>query len=82
MPGRTEAVTASVREEGTAAVAPHKQGDIERAVRDAGAFFLLELAWLLYALVAIGPIALLAAAAVFGVRAARRRSDARLLEGA
>src|SRR3954452_18569151 len=65
-----------------AAVAPHKQGDIERTVRDAGAFFLLELAWLLYALVAIGPIALLALAAVFGVRAARRRSDARLLEGA
>jgi hypothetical protein len=65
-----------------AAVAPHKQGDIERTVRDAGAFFLLELAWLLYALVAIGPIVLLAVAAVFGVRAARRRSDARLLEGA
>ena len=65
-----------------AAVVPHKQGDIERTVRDAGRFFLLELAWLLYAVVAIGPIALLAAAAVFGVRAARRRSDARLLEGA
>jgi hypothetical protein len=65
-----------------AAVVPHKQGDIERTVRDAGRFFLLELAWLLYALVAVGPIALLAAAAVFGVRAARRRSDARLLEGA
>ena len=42
----------------------------------------LSLAWLLYALVAIGPIALLAAAVVFGIRAARRRSDARLLEGA
>ncbi len=65
-----------------AAVVPHKQGHVERTVRDAGAFFLLELAWLLYAIVAIGPIALLAAAAVFGVRAARRRSDARLLEGA
>jgi len=65
-----------------AAVVPHKQGDVERTVRDAGVFFLLELAWLLYAIVAIGPIALLAAAAVFGVRAARRRSDARLLEGA
>lgn len=65
-----------------AAVVPHKQGDVERTVRDAGAFFLLELAWLLYAIVAIGPIALLAAAAVFGVRTARRRSDARLLEGA
>jgi Domain of unknown function (DUF4349) len=65
-----------------AAVVPHEQGDIERTVRDAGGFFLLELAWLLYAVVALGPIALLAAAAVFGVRAARRRSDARLLEGA
>ena len=55
---------------------------LERTLRDAGDFLVLELAWLLYALIVIGPIALLAAAAVLAVRAARRRSDARLLEGA
>ena len=64
------------------AAVPHEQTRIERTLRDAGGFLLLELAWLLYALVAIGPIVLLAAAAVYAVRAGRRRSDARLLEGA
>jgi hypothetical protein len=64
-----------------ASAAPHKRGHVERTVRDAGGFLLLELAWLLYALIAVVPIALLAAAAVFAVRTARRRSDARLLEG-
>jgi hypothetical protein len=65
-----------------AAAVPHRQGRLERTAREAGAFLLRELAWLVYALIAIGPIVLLAVAAVFGVRAARRRSDARLLEGA
>jgi hypothetical protein len=65
-----------------AAVVPHHQGRLGRTVSDAGAFLVRELAWLLYALIVVGPIALLAAAAVVAVRSARRRSDARLLEGA
>jgi hypothetical protein len=64
------------------AAVPHHQGRLERTARDAGAFLVRELAWLLYALIVIAPIALIAAAAVAVVRAARRRSDARLLEGA
>jgi hypothetical protein len=64
------------------AAVPHEPSRVERTLRDAGGFLLLELAWLLYALVAVGPIVLLAAAAVYAVRAGRRRSDARLLEGA
>jgi uncharacterized protein DUF4349 len=64
-----------------AATAPHRASGIERTLREAGSFLLLELVWLVYALVVIGPIALLALAVVLGVRAARRRSDARLLEG-
>jgi hypothetical protein len=90
----TKARAATVREGSLATVSmtfttpeakaalPHEQSRIERTLRDAGGFLLLELAWLLYALVAVGPIVLLAAAAVYVVRAGRRRSDARLLEGA
>jgi hypothetical protein len=58
---------------------PHHQGRLERTARNAGAFLVRELAWLVYALIVLAPIALLAAAAVFGVRAGRRRSEARLL---
>jgi uncharacterized protein DUF4349 len=65
-----------------AAAVPHEQGRLGRTLSNAGDFLVRELAWLLYALIVVGPIALLAAAAVVGVRAARRRSDARLLEGA
>jgi hypothetical protein len=65
-----------------AAAVPHEPGRLGRTLSHAGDFLLLELAWLLYALIVVGPIALLAAAAVLSVRAARRRSDARLLEGA
>ena len=65
-----------------AAVVPHHQGRIDRTFSSAGDFLVRELAWLLYALIVVGPIAVLAAAAVFAVRTARRRSDARLLEGA
>jgi hypothetical protein len=64
-----------------AAAVPHEQGRLGRTLDNAGEFLVRELAWLLYALIVVGPIALLAAAAVFGLRAARRRSDARLLEG-
>jgi uncharacterized protein DUF4349 len=62
-----------------AAAVPHHQGRLERTARDAGAFLVRELAWLLYALIVLAPIALLAGAAVFAVRSGRRRSEARLL---
>jgi hypothetical protein len=65
-----------------AAIVPHHQGRLERTARDAGAFLVRELAWLLYAVIVIAPIALIAAAAVAVARAVRRRSDARLLESA
>ena len=65
-----------------AAAVPHRPGRLDRTLGNAGDFLVRELAWLLYALIVVGPIALLAAAAVFGVRTARRRSDARVLEGA
>jgi hypothetical protein len=62
-----------------AAAVPHHPGRLERTARDAGAFLVRELAWLLYAVIVLAPIALLAAALVFGLRAGRRRSDERLL---
>jgi hypothetical protein len=62
-----------------AAAVPHHPGRLERTARDAGAFLVRELAWLLYAVIVLAPIALLAAALVFGVRAGRRRSEERLL---
>jgi hypothetical protein len=65
-----------------AAAVAHQQGRLGRTASNAGEFLVRELAWLLYALIVIGPIALLAAVAVLGTRAARRRSDSRLLEGA
>jgi hypothetical protein len=65
-----------------AAATPHHEGRLGRTLRNAGEFLVRELAWLLYALIVVGPIALLAAAAVLAVRTSRRRSDARLLEGA
>lgn len=65
-----------------AAVAPHHPGRLERSARDAGTFLLKELAWLLYAIIVAGPIALIAAGAVVAGRAGRRRLDRRLLEQA
>ena len=62
-----------------AVVAPHRAGRLERTARDAGAFLVRELAWLLYAVIVLAPIALLAAALVFGIRTGRRRSEQRLL---
>lgn len=64
-----------------AAVAvPHHRGRLDRTVRDAGSFLVRELAWLLYALIVVGPIAVLAAVGVAVTRSARRRNEARLLE--
>jgi hypothetical protein len=63
-----------------AAAKPHHEGRLGRTLHDAGSFLVRELAWLLYAVIVFGPIALLAAAVVLGVRTGRRRSDTRLLE--
>ena len=63
-----------------AAAKPHHEGRLGRTLHDAGSFLIRELAWLLYATIVFGPIALLAAAIVLGVRTGRRRSDTRLLE--
>jgi hypothetical protein len=65
-----------------AAATPHHEGRLGRTLSNAGDFLVRELAWLLYALIVVGPIVLLAAAAVLAVRTGRRRSDTRLLEGA
>jgi Domain of unknown function (DUF4349) len=63
-----------------AAAVPHHQGRLELTVRDAGSFLLRELAWILYALIVLAPIALLAFAATIAIRTGRRRSETRLLE--
>jgi hypothetical protein len=61
-----------------AAAAP---GRLHRTLDDAGGVLLRELQFLLYALVVAGPLLLLGAAGVGAARAARRRSDNRLLSG-
>lgn len=55
-------------------------GRIERTLDDAGSVLLREAELLLYALVVAGPLLLLGAAGIATARAARRRSDRRLLE--
>lgn len=62
-----------------AAAAP---GRLHRTLADAGGVLLRELQFLLYALVVAGPLLLLGGAGVATARAARRRSDRRLLERA
>jgi hypothetical protein len=61
-----------------AAAAP---GRLHRTLDDAGGVLLRELQFLLYALVVAGPLLLVGAAGVAAARAARRRSDNRLLSG-
>jgi hypothetical protein len=61
-----------------AAAAP---GRLHRTFDDAGGVLLRELEFLLYALVVAGPLLLLGGAGVMTARAARRRSDERLLSG-
>jgi hypothetical protein len=63
-----------------AAAAPHHRGRLGRTAHDAGAFLVRELAWLLFALIVFAPIALLAFAAVVGLRVVRRRGIDRLLD--
>jgi hypothetical protein len=79
--GRLATISVAYFAPGAAAAKPDKPGRLERTVREAGDFLVRELAWLLYALIVAGPIALLALAVVLGARAARRSSDRRLLEG-
>src|SRR3954471_7960247 len=72
-------VTLTLTTRGAAAVAPHKQGDVERTLRDAASVLALELAYGLYALIVAAPFALLAFLIWMGARVARRRADDRLL---
>ena len=65
-----------------ASVTSHHEGRLTRTTEAAGSFLVRELAWLLYALIVVGPIAVLAALAVLGARVSRRRADRRLLESA
>ncbi len=62
-----------------AAVPPSR---VHRTLDDAGSVLVRELEILLYALVVAGPLLLLGAAGVITARAARRRSDRRLLDRA
>jgi Domain of unknown function (DUF4349) len=55
-------------------------GALRRTLDDAGGVLLRELQFLLYALVVAGPLLLLGGAGIATARAARRRSDRRLLE--
>ena len=63
-------------------VTSHHEGRLTRTTEAAGSFLVRELAWLLYALIVVGPIAVLAALAVLGARAGRRRADRQMLESA
>lgn len=64
------------------AVQEEGPGRIERAVDDAGSVLAKELAFGLYVLIVASPFLLLAALAIVGARAGRRRADQRLLERA
>lgn len=57
-------------------------GRLHRTLHDAGTVLVRELEILIYALVVAGPLLLLGAAGIATARAARRRSDRRLLERA
>jgi hypothetical protein len=59
---------------------PHHRGPLGRALDDAGTILSKEAAWGLYALIVLGPLAVLALAAFLLVRLGRRAADRRLLE--
>lgn len=59
---------------------PHHRGPLGRALDDAGTILSKEAAWGLYALIVLGPLAVLAFAAFLLVRLGRRAADRRLLE--
>jgi hypothetical protein len=58
----------------------HHQGPLARAFDDAGSILAKEVSWGLYALVVLGPLAVLALLAFLGIRLGRRYADRRLLE--
>jgi septal ring factor EnvC (AmiA/AmiB activator) len=66
--------------EAAAVVKPEHRGPLGRALHDAGHILAKEVAWALYALIVLAPIALIALAAFLVLRGARRLSDRRLLE--
>jgi len=72
-------VTLNLTTHAAAAAAPHKQGKIERTLRDAASILALELAYGVFALIVAAPFALLALLIWMGARVARRRADDRLL---
>ena len=76
----TVSLALTTREQASAAAGG--PGRIHRALDDAGSVLAQEFAIALYALIVVGPIALLAGLAVFGARVLRRRSDDKLLERA
>src|SRR5262249_42650268 len=72
-------VTLNLTTHAAAAAAPHKQGKIERTLRDAASILALELAYGVFALIVAAPFALLALLIWMGARVVRRRADDRLL---
>ncbi len=77
---RLARITLSLTTPAHQAAAPPTRFD--RTLDDAGAVLLRELEILLYALVVAGPLLLLGGAGIASARAARKRSDRRLLERA
>jgi hypothetical protein len=61
-------------------VKPHHRGPLGRALHDVGTILAKEASWALYALIVLGPIAVIAFLAFLLVRVGRRVSDRRLLE--
>jgi hypothetical protein len=61
-------------------VKPQHQGPLGRAFDDAGSILAKEVSWGLYALVVLGPLAVLALLAYIAIRLSRRYADRRLLE--
>lgn len=62
------------------AAAPAHRGPLGRALDDAGTILSKEAAWGLYALIVLGPLAILLALVWIAVRSGRRYADRRLLE--
>jgi hypothetical protein len=78
--GTLATISVAFSAKGAAAAAPAKRGRLGRTLGDAGGFLVAEVAWFLYALIVVAPIALAAVLAAYALRAARRSSDRRLLE--
>ena len=74
------AIWARLKDLSLVPVKPHHRGPLGRALHDAGSILAKEASWALYALIVLGPIALVALAAFLLVRVGRRAADRRLLE--